>query len=783
MKRIILFLILFFPLANQAQNIYGSVKNAYSGEALSGVLIQSDETSSNSDHKGEFSISCSESLKISLSGFESQLVNIQDCNEILSISLKPLPKELKSVEVRAAVDKPLHDINQAISSLKARELQRGKSLFLDEAINSNVPGVNMWRRTVSGGQQLNIRGYGNGLGFRGASNNFNTQGSKVYLNGIPITDAEGITIMDDIDFASIASVNIQKGPAGSLYGFAIAGAIELEMENAEAGKSYLEQKAMIGEYGVQRYTTTLTLGATNSSLLINYGKQFADGYMEHTASEKDFVNLLAKFRLNDKQTIESYLGYSNSYDERGGELTIEQFENGERTGNARYIKNDAHSAIERFRFGLSHHYKLKPWLKNQTTLYGNAGNGNSSSAGGWNDESPINYGLRTDFLVQLKWAEKYQLNGHTGLELQAMSKHALSYSMVEDSLFPNQDNIVSDLKSNQQINNLNKVWFSQWELKMPKGFAVEAGLSLSSLSINLQNRMYQNGNDLNPTYALEYNNYWSPHLAIRKSFANSWNIFASYNKSYRTPVSGNIIIGATGELNTGLSPENGSQIEIGSQGKIANGRLTYQLSAFRTLFRNKMTSVAVPLDSVTTAYTYVSNSGGQNNQGIEALFRYEAISKGNRFFESIQAWTNLTLNNFKYQDFYYEGVARGASQVSTKVYNNLPVAGVAPFSWNSGLDVLGRKGWYGNINYRHQGKMAITSDGKNETNAFGVLNLKAGYHLPIGDAITIHAYAGANNITSERYYYMVFVNQLADAYLPAPDRINFYGGLDLRFQF
>ena len=60
--------------------------------------------------------------------------------------------------------------------------------------------VTMNRRSVSGGQQFNIRGYGNGVrGTNGASSNFDGQGYKVYLNGIPITDAEGITVLDDME--------------------------------------------------------------------------------------------------------------------------------------------------------------------------------------------------------------------------------------------------------------------------------------------------------------------------------------------------------------------------------------------------------------------------------------------------------------------------------------------------------------------------------------------------------------------------------------------------------
>ncbi len=88
----------------------------------------------------------------------------------------------------------------------------------------------MARRTVSAGQQFNIRGmemvYVAQMVFLPTSMGRGTK--MMYLNGIPITDAEGITVMDDIDFGSIGSVEILKGPSGTLYGSAIAGVVNLK---------------------------------------------------------------------------------------------------------------------------------------------------------------------------------------------------------------------------------------------------------------------------------------------------------------------------------------------------------------------------------------------------------------------------------------------------------------------------------------------------------------------------------------------------------------------------
>lgn len=69
------------------------------------------------------------------------------------------------------------------------------------------------------------------------------------------------------------------------------------------------------------------------------------------------------------------------------------------------------------------------------------------------------------------------------------------------------------------------------------------------------------------------------------------------------------------------------------------------------------------------------------------------------------------------------------------------------------------------------------------TDPYSLLNAKLGYKTLFGKHFDFEVFAGANNITSTQYYYMVFVNQLADAYLPVPDKINFFGGVNLKYVF
>ena len=110
------------------------------------------------------------------------------------------------------------------------------------------------------------------------------------------------------------------------------------------------------------------------------------------------------------------------------------------------------------------------------------------------------------------------------------------------------------------------------------------------------------------------------------------------------------------------------------------------------------------------------------------------------------------------------------------------VAGVPKIVFNLGIDAETKFGLYANATFNYRGAMYYTSDNLNETKEYMLLNAKIGYKRTISK-FTFDIYAAANNITSTQYYYMVFLNQLPDAYIPAPNEINFFGGVNLKYNF
>ncbi len=780
----------------------GRVTDAASNKPLSGATITFGKKGTTTDADGMFSVDCGKtnSVTVSFVGFVTQSKTIKNCDAEITVALASAGSNLDEVEITATSNPNRSILYQpsSISKLTPVELKRGIGLFLDDAIQTNVPGVTMNRRSVSGGQQFNIRGYGNGSrGTRGISSNFDGQGYKVYLNGIPLTDAEGITTMDDIDIGSIGNVEVVKGPAGTLYGLAISGAVNLKTVEPEKGKTSVGQEVIIGNYGLQRYTTTFQTAGEHSSVLVNYGHQKYDGSTIHNKSTKDFINFTGNFNPNEKQSINTYFGYSNSYDQRFGELTVAQFTNSDYSGNVEYIKRNGHSGVITFRAGVAHTYNFNKIFSNTTSVFGTGFTSNASSAGGWTDKNTINYGMRSVLNTKFDLRKGVTLSGITGIEMQRQDAQTIGYSMKQNptdtgtvwKLGTSPYWIINANTSNFATISKTMSLFTEWTLALPTDISLTAGVGTSNMGILLNDRF----NVALPTrpsaFDTTYKAMVSPHFAINKVFSKKLSLYASYSKGYKAPVSSYFYITtpavtvpatpATGRVNSVLKPEIGNQFEVGTKGQLIHENLTYELAYFNAVFSNKMTAISVvsPASPSTTLFSYMVNGGKQQHNGVEALLKYTINTKS--FFSSIRPFANITYSDFKYGNNF----TIQKSVTATENYSGKEVAGVSKIVANLGVDIMFKYGFYASGSYNYKDKMPITSLNDLYASSYNLVNAKIGYQKSIGRHFDLNVYFGSTNLTNQKYYLMVFVNQIPDAYMPAPRNANVYGGMNIKYNF
>ncbi len=126
-------------------------------------------------------------------------------------------KTLQEVVVTAyEQNRRLADVPAAIGVLTPGQFNRFGNISIVSAFNS-IPGVRMEERSPGSYR----------LSFRGSTlrSPFGVRNVKVYLDGIPFTDPGGSTYLTQLSPFNIASLEVIKGPAGSLYGAGTGGAV------------------------------------------------------------------------------------------------------------------------------------------------------------------------------------------------------------------------------------------------------------------------------------------------------------------------------------------------------------------------------------------------------------------------------------------------------------------------------------------------------------------------------------------------------------------------------
>lgn len=676
--------------------------------------------------------------------------------------------EVRGERLRRA---PILNQAQAIGIVTRQDLKRNDGLFLEDAINL-VPGVRMESRSLSGGQRITIRGYGNGT-------NFNGTGYKAYLNNIPITDAEGNTILDDVDISTLGRVAVIKGPASSLYGTGIGGVIRMFTLRPEPQATRFTQELVGGTQTLIRTNSRVESAGDNSSVLLNYGYQHSDGYRIHNESRKNYALLSAEVQPSAKQSLSFYGAFNRSYEQLAGQLTEEQFNAKQNVAEAAYLGNDAHVAIDSIRLGATHSYEFHPAVNNITSAYASGYQLDQPFAGGRSDNLAINFGGRTEF--NLAFGQPgLGLNGVVGTEVQQTHSFKKSYNM--------NDGVLGGIRGDLQVIALQSNTFMQWDLLLPYDFTLTAGASLNFVHYSIRDRLVtlppvpphadQSGvKDFTPVV--------TPRVALLKTFGTQLSLYGQVSQGYSPPSSGSAVIPQTGQVNTNLKPERGTLYEVGAKGLLLQGRFAYELALFELHVQDKLTSQAVTSDTGSVLYTVTTNAGTQDNRGIELALRYNLIQDKTGPVSLIQPFASYTFSAFRYDNFK---TVSNTGEVFD--YSGKKVVGVPANVLNLGLDFALRSGFYVYSTFQFVDSMPLTYDNQHWAQSYSLLSAKLGYRTELGGHFRLDAYAGGNNLLGNLYYTMVFLNASytsptgpisPNVYLNGSYKPTFYGGVNLSY--
>ncbi len=760
------------PAGARAQVLLrGTVTDQQTGAPLTGaaVRVTGTDVGTVTNEAGAFTLRLGgpvSSVTVSSIGYETRTVTVADASQVLHVALVPAAVPVPGIRVVTVRPTP------GAAVLTQRELERGNELRLETSVNTE-PGVFMQSRTPWGGARITIRGYYPSTS--GNSPNSNGLGYRVFLNDIPITDAAGVTILDDIDFSTLGRVEIVKGPASTEYGSYIGGAVRFTTERPAPGEASLRQQVLGGRYGLLRTNTTFQKATDHSALMVNYGWQAYDSFRPHSASQKHYVTATGDFRVADGQTISTFFAYDRSFEELAGEIDAKDLYAREPRSNAFYLGNDSHLAVNGFVAGATDRMRLGDRFSNRTTVYGSGRTSDVRFAHGVTDNTEFGFGARTVFGYTGRIGAGVGVNGSLGGALQ---RSDITTNGVFIIPIPSRPTRPTD----QQNYATNASLFSEWTLDLPAGTWVTAGAGVHWDEFGIQD-MLRNGQlfDSATVRVRSFDAVFTPRVSIAKRLGGSASVYASVSSGYAPPLLSNAVAN-DGSVNLALDPERAVQYEVGAQGSLFANRLSGSVALFDIENTDKLVS------ATSNSVTYTTNAGKQRNRGAELSVSLLAVDHPAAPLSRVRPWLTYAYTDAEFVDFRSDLNGTAA----TVDFSGNAVPRVPKNALSAGLDVAVRGGIYANATYRWVDKVPVTFDNSTFVNGYDLLGVKAGVQRRLSDRWNVNLFAGADNLTSSTHYAFLFVGPdiegLAleedgghgDGYLiPAPYHAAWYGSLAL----
>ncbi|SDJ54953.1 TonB-dependent receptor [Chryseobacterium jejuense] len=680
---------------------------------------------------------------------------------------------------------------QSVETLSEEDLNRNNPAAIDQTL-STMPGLQVDKRTNFGGQRLVLRGYGN-------DQKFNNWGVKAYWNNMPLTNAEGVTVLDDVDFAYVTNVEVIKGPAATMYGGGVGGAVRFYTRPDFTKGASISENAMFGAFKTFQSRTQLNVADENYSVSAAYGHLETDGYRPNGSGLKNFFNVNGTVKLGKKDQLSFFASQAYSYEHTSGQISYDDYYAGIDNGNPAYIRKNSGTKIKSTRVGLSNMVSLTSNLRNYTTLFYYNANTESVSAGAYGVTSAPNVGLRSTFTLKNEFKD-FENRLDFGVEIQNSVSTTSSYRFTGSETEPLQTTGMGGASYFKYNNNQSTYFVIDYLTYKPWGLTLLAGISANRTNYDRKDLYALPGliaGRKDQSFNKKYDMAYTPHFALQKEWKHQ--IFnLSYSEGYNSPTAASSYITGTNTMNDDLKPERARMVDFSVHGLLMNTKLDYRISAFRIDYSDKLTQLLIPGNMANQ--TYWANTGSQKNTGLEVSVGYQYRSE-NSFIERVVPFVNLSYYDTKYKDFSmydpkYIDPVTGKTIGKLMVYDHKTVVGVPRNKYAVGLDIFTKPGFYLVNTYNYLGNVYADFGNSNLVKGFGLFNSKLGFKKSF-NKFDLDLYVMGNNLTNQTNYTFLFLgNNINDSDTgsgypkgvstdlnPGPGKSYFFYGFNVKYRF
>ena len=658
-------------------------------------------------------------------------------------------KTLENVIVRAyEQNRSLIDVAAPVSVTGQTQLNRFGNMSILPALNI-VPGVSMEERSP-GSYRLNIRG-------SSLRSPFGVRDVKIYLNDIPFTDPSGNTYLNQLSFYNFNSIEIIKGPASSLYGAGIGGAMLIHTLPAEWQQG-ISLSYTSGSFNTNSINVNVKAGDENHKNNFSYSRQTSDGYRQQAKMRRDIATWENVLKVNDKQTLRSYMSYGDLYYQTPGGLNLAQYNadpKQARPGSGTQpgaVQNKAAIYQKTFLLGVSNEYRLDDHWHNTTSLYGSYTEFINPGIRVYEFRKEPHFGGRSVF-------EYKKQIGKTLFQLDFGTEAQKGFFNTRD--YGNKLGVADSLQSDDNINNWQYMFFAQADLKLPHGWTVTGGVSLNKSAIQLVHLSSRPST----TQKRVFKNQLPPHIAVLKQINKNVSVYGSVARGFSPPTVSEVLR-SDGLFGTNLQPEEGMDYEMGIKGTLLYNKIFFDISGFFFDLKNTIVQ-RIDADGV---YYYV-NAGSAKQKGVETYASYRFVDAPYHFINSAKVWASYALHDFHYGSF---------KQVNNDFSKN-KLPGAAPNVVVAGLDITSKPGCYLNVTYNYTDEVALNDANSAYASSYHLLGARLGYKKDFNKKISTEIFAGADNLFDAKYSLGNDINAAVGRYYNAAPGRNYFAGIIFKF--
>ncbi len=526
-------------------------------------------------------------------------------------------QQLDDVVVTATrTERKTDEVAAGISTVSKEDIKNSRMFGIKEGL-TGLAGVQSESKNGGYDSRLIIRG-------AGLKAQYGVREIMVLLDGVPITDPDGMTRFDFVDTQMVDRIDVVKGPNSTLYGANAAGGV-VNILTKNPFEEINSLKFGYGDNDTQIYSLLSTVKAgDDTALSFSATRKSTDGWRKWNAFDSTQVGVKAAHMLNSKSTLDLNLAYTNANIQLPGTLTKAAFEaDPSQLTSEPWRHSGRYSQIYNTSLKLEAEigdFKIKPVVYYQNWHHFHP------VTGIINDGGAEIYG--TD--IQGDW--KHSIFGAagtltTGFSGQIDTPKGNKYAYRDVRTIPSGRIVatLSDVKGRDASNNDDTIskWgiYAQESIRPVESLIIDAGIRMDQVTFDLSTENYLSFNYTTGMYVTDRRTIrvnkeftqFSPRIGAIYKLNDVYSLYGTISTGFQTPQSSEI------STNQNLSPVKTLNYETGARARFTGGH-----SIDLSLFYMDVTDEVV-LSYLAGGETVYNNAGSTTKKGIELSAKYQVV--------------------------------------------------------------------------------------------------------------------------------------------------------------